>query len=374
MMILVLDLVGTNLESGTKSFNINLLKQFLKNEIKAKIFIFTTRDYLKDIQIDKIPKNIKLIIKPNYLGINLLKIVWMQIIFPFELKFLGIKKVYSSMNYCPLVCKLFKIEIFLNIHSNLHWVHFNQMPGSKIKNFLIKFLMFLSIKLSDKLIVNSYFAKKEIKQKLKLNSKKIFVNYLGVYDDKIKEKENKSLKFNFKNKYILSVSSCVRYHDFLQILKAFKKTKYKIKNIKLVFIMQILDKKYFNEINSYVDQNFHNNEIYFFENLNPSLLKKFYKNSLFYIFSSYCEVFGLTSLEAMKNKTPVLISKCSALPEINGKAAMYFNPNNHIDISKKMKKLIKSNGLRKSLIKKGIKQAEKFNWFSTYKSLIKILI
>ena len=102
--------------------------------------------------------------------------------------------------------------------------------------------------------------------------------------------------------------------------------------------------------------------------------KKFYKNSLFYIFSSYCEVFGLTSLEAMKNKTPVLISKCSALPEINGKAAMYFNPKNHIDISKKMKRLIKSNGLRKSLIKKGIKQAEKFNWFSTYKSLIKILI
>ena len=85
MMILGLDLVGTNLESGTKSFNINLLKQFLKNEIKAKIFIFTTRDYLKNIKIDKIPKNIKLIIKPNYLGINLLKIVWMQIIFPFEL-------------------------------------------------------------------------------------------------------------------------------------------------------------------------------------------------------------------------------------------------------------------------------------------------
>ena len=28
-----------------------------------------------------------------------------------------------------------------------------------------------------------------------------------------------------------------------------------------------------------------------------------------------------------------------------------------------MKKLIKSNGLRKSLIKKGIKQAEKFNCF-----------
>ena len=374
-MILGLDLVGTNLESGTKSFNINLLKQFLKNKIKAKIFIFVTRDYLKDININKIPKNIKLIVKPNYLSINLLKIIWMQIVFPFELKFLGVNKIYSAMNYCPLACKLLKIQIFLNIHSNLPWVYFEKMPGSKIKNFLIKFLMFLSIKLSDKLIVNSNFAKKEIKQKLKLNSNKIFVNYLGVQNDIIKqEKKKNNLKFNFKNKYILSVSSCVRYHDFFQILKAFKKTKNKIKNVKFVLIMQILDKKYYYEIKSYVEQNFHNNEIYFFENLNPTLMKKFYENSMLYIFSSYCEVFGLTSLEAMKNKTPVLISKSSALPEINGKAAIYFNPKNHIDIANKIKRLIESSGLRKSLIKKGIKQARKFNWFLTYKSLIKILV
>ncbi len=374
-MILGLDLVGTNLESGTKSFNINLLKQFLKNKIKAKIFIFVTRDYLKDININKIPKNIKLIVKPNYLSINLLKIIWMQIVFPFELKFLGVNKIYSAMNYCPLACKLLKIQIFLNIHSNLPWVYFEKMPGSKIKNFLIKFLMFLSIKLSDKLIVNSNFAKKEIKQKLKLNSNKIFVNYLGVQNDIIKqEKKKNNLKFNFKNKYILSVSSCVRYHDFFQILKAFKKTKNKIKNVKFVLIMQILDKKYYYEIKSYVEQNFHNNEIYFFENLNPTLMKKFYENSMLYIFSSYCEVFGLTSLEAMKNKTPVLISKSSALPEINGKAAIYFNPKNHMDIANKIKRLIESSGLRKSLIKKGIKQARKFNWFLTYKSLIKILV
>ena len=372
-MILGLDLVGTNLESGTKSFNVNLLRQFLKNKIKTKIFIFTTKDYLKDIKIDKIPENIKLVVKPNYLGINVLKIIWMQIIFPFELKLLGIDRVYSSMNYCPFICKLYKIEIFLNIHTNLPWVYLDKMPGSKIKNLTIKFLMFLSIKLADKLIVNSNFAKKEIIQKLKLNSKKIFVNYLGAQEDANVDKKNNYLSFNFKHKYILSVSSCVRYHDFFQILKAYKKINYEIKNIKLVLIMQILDKNYYNEIKRYVENHFDNNEIFFFENLNQSLLKKFYKNSLFYIFSSYCEVFGLTSLEAMKNKTPVLISKCSAIPEINGKAALYFNPKNHKDIAKKMKKIIKSPHLRKSLIKKGIKQSEKFKWFLTYKSLIKIL-
>ena len=180
-------------------------------------------------------------------------------------------------------------------------------------------------------------------------------------------------KFDFKNRYILSVASCVRYHNFINILDAFKNTNYKKKKIKLVLIMQILDKKYFEEIKNYVYKNFDNNEIFFFKNLNTNLLNKFYSKSFIYIFSSYCEVFGLTSLEAMKYKIPVLISNCSALPEVNGDAALYFNPNNPSDISIKINKLINSQRLRKSLIHKGIKQVNKFKWINTYRNLMKII-
>ena len=374
-MALGIDLIASDLASGTKSFNTNLLNQFLKNKSKEKIFIFITRHYFNNIGVKKIPTHIKLIIKPNFLNTYLLKIVWMQIILPFELKILGVNKIYSSMNYCPLICKLFNIEMILNIHSNLPWVYFSKMPGPIIKNILIKYLMFISIKLSDKLVVNSNYAKKELIQKLKLKSKKIFVNYLGIEKKNFNSnKKIKKVKFNFQSKYILSVASCVRYHDFINILNAFKNTSYKQKKIKLVFVMQILDKKYFYEIKNYVNKNFDDGEIYFFENLNINLLSKFYSKSIFYIFSSYCEVFGLTSLEAMKYKTPVLISNCSALPEVNGDAALYFNPNNLRDISSKMNKLINSYKLRKSLINKGINQVNKFKWINTYKNLMKIIL
>ena len=40
------------------------------------------------------------------------------------------------------------------------------------------------------------------------------------------------------------------------------------------------------------------------------------------------KVFGLTSLEAMSQGCPVIISKKSALPEINNLAAEYFDPDN----------------------------------------------
>ena len=122
-----------------------------------------------------------------------------------------------------------------------------------------------------------------------------------------------------------------------------------------------------------VDENFKKNEIYFFKNFNSNLIKKFFKYSLFYVFSSYCEVFGLTTLEAMKNKCPVLVSKFSALPEINGKAALYFNPSKDNEIYKQMNKLIRDSLLRKLLISKGQKHVVKFKWSSTYINLMKII-
>ena len=161
-MILGVDLIGTNLQSGTKTFNINLLNQFLKKKNSKDVFyIFLCENYLKYINLKKIPKNINLIIKPNYLSIDFIKIIWMQIIFPLELKKLSIKKVYSPMNYCPLICKFLNIQIILNIHSNLPWIYFNKMPGSLLKNIFIKSFMYLSIIFSDKLIVNSHFTKKK---------------------------------------------------------------------------------------------------------------------------------------------------------------------------------------------------------------------
>ena len=68
-MNLGIDLIGTNLESGTKTFNINLFYEFLKNKNKNKdkINIFICQNYLKNIKYKKIPKNINLIIKPNFL-------------------------------------------------------------------------------------------------------------------------------------------------------------------------------------------------------------------------------------------------------------------------------------------------------------------
>ena len=56
------------------------------------------------------------------------------------------------------------------------------MPGNYLRNIITKKFMELSIYNSDILIVDSYFAKKEIESLLKLTNKKIYVVYLGIDD------------------------------------------------------------------------------------------------------------------------------------------------------------------------------------------------
>ena len=58
----------------------------------------------------------------------------MQFIFPFELKLLGVKKVYSPLNFSSIIAKFLNIKTILCIHSNLAWVYFSLMPNNILRN------------------------------------------------------------------------------------------------------------------------------------------------------------------------------------------------------------------------------------------------
>lgn len=364
-MKIAIDFVGTNLGSGTKTYNINFCKELEKTNTKNEFLIFVTKSYYDEIKPFKINPNIKYKVKSNIFSKILLRLFWMQFILPFELKIAGAKKLYSPMNFSPLLLKYFKIPTVLALHSNLPWVYFNLMPGNTFRNLLTKKLMELSIQNCKTLIVDSFFAKKEISEILKIDKNKIEVIYLGINDKYLLQSKNNNLikNFDYKQKYILSILSCVRYHNIIKMLKGFKYylNENNIK-IKFVLVLQILDKSYFVEIKNYIRDNFKNNEIILFNNINSEYLLNLYKQAQIYIFSSYCEVFGLTSLEAMSQGCPVLISKNSALPEINSDACDYFNPDNEKEIKDKIYQILNDNNYKNNLINKGLIHVKNFTW------------
>ena len=376
-MTIAIDFVGTNLGSGTKTYNINFCNQLTSIDLTQNIKIFICKNYLKEIEREINENNqIEYIIKPNFLSITFLRLLWMQFIFPFQLKLMGVTKLYSPMNFSPLITKLLNIKVILCLHSNLPWVYFDLMPGNLVRNFITMKMMELSIKSCDLLIVDSHFAKKEIIEVLKLEQKKIEVVYLNINKKYFSAIDNKKLikNFNYESKYILSVMSCVRDHNIINLLKAYKKLMRDLDfDIKLVLVLQILDKSYFLEIEKFIKSNFIENQILIFSNLGSDNLPNLYRRAELYVFTSYCEVFGFTSLEAMSQKTPVVISNKSSLPEINGNAAIYFDPDDINEIANSLKIALTDKSLREKLIEEGIAQLDKYNSKDNIKKTISII-
>ena len=373
-MKIAIDMVGTNLMSGTKSYNINFCEDLIRKKIKQEIIIFITKNYKKNLRNSK-NRNIKYIIKPNYLSITWIRIIWMQFFLPFELKSLKVCKLYSPMNFVPIFIKIFKIRSILTIHTNLPWIDFARMPGVFLRKMFTKLLMEISIYTCDELIVNSFFAKKELIKCLNLRKKKIHVIYLGINKKyKISSKNKNFIKnFNYQN-YILSVLSCVKYHNIINLIKAFQIYKKKHNDgLRYIFVLQILDRNYFLEIKRYIKDNNLEKNILIFHNLETKYLLNLYKYSKLYLFTSYHEVFGLTSLEAMSQGCPVVVSEKSALKEINGEAAEYFNPDNPNDIVNKFSKVLNTEKTKNKLRQIAKSHIKSFSWDKTVNKTLQIL-
>ena len=92
------------------------------------------------------------------------------------------------------------------------------------------------------------------------------------------------VNFEYKN-YFLSVLSCVRYHNIIKMLKGFKLLKNETNtDHKFVLVLQILDRKYFAEINNYISKNFKDGEIVILKNLESKYLVNIYKIHHFIFF------------------------------------------------------------------------------------------
>jgi glycosyltransferase involved in cell wall biosynthesis len=90
-------------------------------------------------------------------------------------------------------------------------------------------------------------------------------------------------------------------------------------------------------------------------------LPSLFKNSYALVFPSLFEGFGIPLLESMQYDIPVLCSNSTSLPEVGGRAAIYFNPTSINDIANKMTRIAEDKELYNKLRKECSKQRNKFS-------------
>jgi alpha-1,3-rhamnosyl/mannosyltransferase len=94
-------------------------------------------------------------------------------------------------------------------------------------------------------------------------------------------------------------------------------------------------------------------------------LEGLYALSSCFVFASINEGFGIPILEAMRREVPVACSRASALPEVAGDAARYFDPYSVRDIAEAVIALLTDRELADDLIARGRRRQAAFTWEAT---------
>jgi glycosyltransferase involved in cell wall biosynthesis len=183
-------------------------------------------------------------------------------------------------------------------------------------------------------------------------------------------------RYQLKEPFIL-YSGKIRPHKNLhRLIEAFAVLKSDLgederyKSLKLIIIGDELSKHQYlrlTVIRSGVQQ-----DVRFFGFVPYPILRVFYQSAELFAFPSLYEGFGLPPLEAMANRTPVVASNTSSLPEVLEDAAVLVNPENVFDIARGMKAILSDDVLRQKLVQKGIEQVGKFSWKIAAQKVIEI--
>ena len=102
-------------------------------------------------------------------------------------------------------------------------------------------------------------------------------------------------------------------------------------------------------------------------------LALFYNAAEIFVYPSFYEGFGIPILEAFACVVPQALSNRTSIPEVGGKAAVYFDPHDTGDMKDKMENLAYNEGLKKELIALGFDRVKNFTWENAASELMKYL-
>ena len=250
----------------------------------------------------------------------------------------------------------------------------NKATSSYLKWRYAKTLYVNAVKKSKRVITISDFSRSELVHFTGIGKDKITRIYCGVDFDLFSEKETNT-HLDLPKTYLLFVGNIKPHKNLICLLKAYGQLS---ESLREKYKLVILGKKdgFITpdiEIFKFIETHNMMKDIYFTGYVEDKDVPSVYRNATLFVFPSLYEGFGLPPLEAMASGVPVLCSNASSLPEVGGKAVMYFNPNDYNELCEKLVALLSDAELRRSLSEKGKKRARLFSWDNARKEHIEII-
>lgn len=316
---------------------------------------------------------------PVYIGKNnvgkilehILFTFWKQVILPIYCIFYKVDILFCTDYFLPILpITTKKFAVFHDTFFFDQPRHYNHLWLKTFKLFAVR-----AAKKSTQIIVPSKFVKFKVASYIPDLINKITVVYEGpklftsmssqiINNDLINSKFNEIEKMLQGQKYILHVGTLDYRKNLLNLVKAYELLE---KNSSIKLILAGASPAYknsngTNELEQYINKQKLHNQVLLLGRVEDNILGHLYQNAFMYVFPSLNEGFGLPLVEAMQYSLPIAAANNTALPEVAGKAAIYFDPTSIKDIAQKMALIIDNDVIRNELKHECAERVNLFNW------------
>jgi glycosyltransferase involved in cell wall biosynthesis len=173
--------------------------------------------------------------------------------------------------------------------------------------------------------------------------------------------------------YLLAVSDIYIQKNLHSLIGVMKRLRSRFPGLSLKIAGSPIDPGYFQELKSLIDREGLSDSVEFLGRTEPAALVGLYQRCLVFVFPSTVETFGNPLTEAMACGAPIAASRTSAMPEIVGDAAQYFDPLDLHGIEIAIAGIIEDPELRQAMTKRGLMRAKKFSWHITARETAALL-
>ena len=226
-----------------------------------------------------------------------------------------------------------------------------------IKQQVYKWVNIYVARKSERVITPTEFVKDDVAKYAHINSRKITVTLESA--DRITDEPEAVNSLDDTSKFLMYVWRPQPHKNLERLVKAFVMLKDKHPDLKLVLVGKT-DAEYRRLAKNVESTNIEN--VVFTDCVSEGQLRWLYEHTAAYVFPSLSEGFGLPPLEAMMHGAPVVSSKATCLPEVNGDAAEYFDPYEPYEIASAVARVIDNPARGAKLRELGSEQVKKYSW------------
>lgn len=298
------------------------------------------------------------------------RLFWDQVTFPNRARKSKVDLLHQPCFSAPL---LYPGKVVVTCH-DLISVFFPENLPLASRLFYSKWEPF-SYRKASKIIAISEHTKKDLMAFLKIPAEKIRVIQLAASKDFHPVKSPRVLrkiqkKYHTGTNYILDVGTLEPRKNLPFLVRAYALAVREGADVNLV----ITGKKgwYYEGLFRLVDDLNLKDRVIFTGYVAEADLPALYSGAKAFVFPSLYEGFGLPPLEAMACGTPVLSSNTSSMPEVIGRSGILISPRDERVWAKNILKILRDQGLARTLREMGLRQAKKFSWEETARQTIAV--